>query len=338
MKKTFVAVALSSLFASVAANAAVVYDKDGQSIDLYGRAQANIFDKDGARNNYTSVDSDAMSTTLVGSGRLGVRTSSAITNQASVFTRGEWKVNAENSNKNDQFVARYVYIGLDGGQFGKVIAGQSDTAYYDTLVVTDIFDEWGDSAYSSLRQEGQIIYSGAWDGFRTTLGYQLSDASQGLDSAYGASVGYTFATGFGFGLGGENREYDNSSLNNTNNFDQDSRWAVNAAYGTFGLSGFYTAVLYSEADTSYLSHPDTKDKAWELVAAYSFYNNWTILTGYNRYYQEGSLQNVTDYYLFEAQYKLTPSLISFVEYRLDNGTTLGAANNDAMTLAVQYNF
>ena len=62
MKKTFVAVALSSLFASVAANAAVVYDKDGTKAEVYGRAQANLYDVDGAKIGSTAKDTAADST------------------------------------------------------------------------------------------------------------------------------------------------------------------------------------------------------------------------------------------------------------------------------------
>ncbi|GJA10892.1 hypothetical protein KAM334_22030 [Aeromonas caviae] len=42
MKKTILAIAIPALFAS-AANAAVVYDKDGTSFDIYGRVQANYY-------------------------------------------------------------------------------------------------------------------------------------------------------------------------------------------------------------------------------------------------------------------------------------------------------
>ncbi len=45
MKKTLLALAVPALLAASAANAATVYEKDGQKFDVYGRAQANIYDK-----------------------------------------------------------------------------------------------------------------------------------------------------------------------------------------------------------------------------------------------------------------------------------------------------
>lgn len=66
MKKTLLAVTIPALFA-VSANAATVYEKDGQKFDVYGRAQANIYDKEAAR--ISGYDTSATDTTLVGTGR-----------------------------------------------------------------------------------------------------------------------------------------------------------------------------------------------------------------------------------------------------------------------------
>lgn len=335
MKKTFVAVALSSLFASVAANAAVVYDKDGTKAEVYGRAQANLYDVDGAHIGSTAKDTAADSTTLIGTGRLGLQGSTAVNSSLTAIGRGEWQVNAENSSTTNQFDARYLYLGVDAGQAGKVVIGQTDTSYYDTLVTTDIFDEWGDEAYASGRQEGQVIYSGAWNGFRASAGYQFADASQSLDNAYGASLGYTFAAGFGLGAGAESRSYDQDS----STLDKDNRWAVTATYGTVGAPGLYAAALYNESKKSYFgTDADTTDKGWELVTAYALKNNWTFSAGYNRYYTTGQGADVVSYYLVDAQYKFTSNFLTYAVYRFDDGKSAGVENKDALTLAAQYNF
>ena len=345
MKKTFVAVALSSLFASVAANAAVVYDKDGTKAEVYGRAQANLYDVDGAKIGSTAKDTAADSTTLIGSGRLGLQGSTAVNSSLTAIGRGEWQVNAEKSSQSsNEFDARYLYLGFDGGQAGKVIIGQTDTAYYDTLVTTDIFDEWGDEAYISGRQEGQVVYSGAWNGFRASAGYQFSDASQELNNAYGASLGYTFAAGFGLGAGGVSRSYD-LCTNNASKANKENRWAETATYGNAGAPGLYAAALYNESKKSYYGGAaDTTDKGWELVAAYALKNNWTFSAGYNRYYQTEQDANVASYYLVDVQYKFTSNFLTYAVYRFDDGMSTDTAtgikteNKDALTLAAQYNF
>ena len=43
MKKTLLALAVPALLAASAANAATVYEKDGQKFEVTGRAQANYY-------------------------------------------------------------------------------------------------------------------------------------------------------------------------------------------------------------------------------------------------------------------------------------------------------
>lgn len=153
MKKTILAIAIPALFAS-AANAAVVYDKDGTSFDIYGRVQANYYGE--------HDDTDAE---LVGSSRLGWSGKVGLNNTWSGIAKTEWQVSAENSD--NKFNSRHVYVGLDGTQYGKIIFGQTDTAFYDVLEPTDIFNEWGDVGnFYDGRQEGQIIYSNTFGGFK----------------------------------------------------------------------------------------------------------------------------------------------------------------------------
>lgn len=336
MKKTLLAVTIPALFA-VSAHAATVYDKDGQTFDLTGRAQANLYDKEAAV--ISGYDTNATTNTLVGTGRFGVKGTTAITSQVSAFARGEWQVNAEKSNaSSSNFKARHEYLGFDGGQAGKILFGQTDTAFYDTLAATDIFNEWGDEVYQSSRQEGQAIYSGSWGGYRASAGYQFADASQGLSNAYNASLGYTFASGFGVGAGAEGRNYDQVAAN-TSSTDSDNRWALSTSYGTFGKPGIYAAALYVQAEQSYFAGvADTTKKGWELASAFTTENKWTFLAGYNRYYQTVQDQDVTAYYMLGAQYDFTSNFKSYFEYRLDEGKSAGVDNKDAVTLAAQYNF
>ena len=103
MKKTLLAVTIPALFA-VSANAATVYEKDGQKFDVYGRAQANIADKEAAR--LSGFDNTAEKTTLIGTGRIGLKGTTAINSQVSAFARGEWHVNAEQSSANNDEIGR----------------------------------------------------------------------------------------------------------------------------------------------------------------------------------------------------------------------------------------
>lgn len=209
MKKTILAIAIPALFAS-AANAAVVYDKDGTSFDIYGRVQANYYaDADDASPITASNAGDAE---LIGSSRLGWSGKVALNNTWSGIAKTEWQVSAENSD--NKFNSRHIWVGFDGTQYGKIIFGQTDTAFYDVLEPTDIFNEWGDYGnFYDGRQEGQIIYSNTYGGFKGKVSYQTNDDEAVKVSDMGGQTvttvfpdlkrnyGYAAAIGYDFDFG-----------------------------------------------------------------------------------------------------------------------------------------
>ena len=67
MKKTLLAVAVAASAVSSAASAATIYDKDGTSVDVYGRVQAVYYSQDSG-NNAQSASNDG---NLNASSRLG---------------------------------------------------------------------------------------------------------------------------------------------------------------------------------------------------------------------------------------------------------------------------
>ena len=352
MKKTILAIAIPALFAS-AANAAVVYDKDGTSFDIYGRVQANMYGE--------HDDTDAE---LVGSSRLGWSGKVALNNTWSGIAKTEWQVASENSNnisdKNgDSFKARHVYVGFDGTQYGKIIFGQTDTAFYDVLEPTDIFNEWGDVGnFYDGRQEGQIIYSNTFGGFKGKLSYQtnddkavkVTDIGQGIkeDAIYGPKAkrnyGYAAAAGYDFDFGlGLNAGYAYSDLESTASSASGDKkeWALGAHYA---INGFYFAGMYTQGDLSYdnTTQGSNKDKGrgYELAASYNV-DAWTFLAGYN--FAEGkvlsnssgsSYEDIVDETLLGVQYNFTSKLKAYTEYKIQGIDDL----DDEFTVALQYNF
>ena len=90
MKKTILAVVTSSLFAA-SANAAVVFDKDGQQVDVYGRVQYEAGqlwndDETGTADNFGGD----------GLARLGVNGKWATGyNDVALISKLEWEVSSE---------------------------------------------------------------------------------------------------------------------------------------------------------------------------------------------------------------------------------------------------
>ena len=349
MKKTILAIAIPALFAS-AANAAVIYDKDGTTFDVYGRVQANYYGE------HDDTDGE-----LVGSSRLGWSGKVALNNTWSGIAKTEWQVAAENSDKgsdgkSSKFDARHIYAGFDGTQYGKIIFGQTDTAFYDVLEPTDIFNEWGDAGnFYDGRQEGQVIYSNTFGGFKGKVSYQTNDdvavkitdvgqkikedAIWGKDvkrkKAYGVAAGYDFDFGLGFNAGYAYSDLQNKVNGQTGKKDE---WAVGAHYA---INGFYFAGVYTEGEVKNKSLGMKDDgRGYELAASYNV-DAWTFLAGYN--FKEGkanaqaagsTYKDLVDETLLGVQYAFTPKLKAYTEYKIQGIDK----QDDEWTVALQYNF
>ncbi|MBZ6073128.1 porin [Aeromonas schubertii] len=376
MKKTILAIAIPALFAS-AANAAVVYDKDGVTFDVYGRVQANYYgdhnksvaasggdysldNKTGqiSQNpavaaHYADVDGE-----LVGSSRLGWSGKVQLDSIWSAIAKTEWQVSAENSA--NKFDSRHIYVGFDGSQYGKIIFGQTDTAFYDVLEPTDIFNEWGDAGnFYDGRQEGQVIYSNQIGGFKGKLSYQTNDdvavkvtdvgqaikddAIYGTDTkrnyGYAAAAGYDFDFGLGFNAGYAYSDMESKSDSSKNGDKKE--WALGAHYA---IGGFYFAGVYTQGDLNYTKTTAGADKdkgrGYELAASYNV-DAWTFLAGYNfKEAKKGSNLNGSEYKdqvdetLLGVQYNFTPKLKAYTEYKIQGIEKL----DDEWTVALQYNF
>ncbi|GAB1620876.1 porin [Agarivorans aestuarii] len=328
MKKTILAVAIPALFAA-SAQAATVYDADGVSADLYGRMQFDIAN-------------DGNDTDGVGSARFGFKAKSEIAPGVSGLARGEWQIRAENSTSDaKQLSARHVYAGFEFDDAGTVVFGQTDTAFYQAVAATDIFNTYGYEAFNLIedgRQEGQIVYNGEFGGFYVGASYQFRDenfkidlgnpnsgvpsvpTNEKLDSGYAGTLGYNFD--FGLGLyGGYHVEKFAAGEDKKN-------MALSATYSWEDL---YLGAAYVGTEMG-----DAELKGYDLVASYDI-NAVSLYTGYAAQKAEGSISDQGDTakaFKLGAAYKFNSNMKAWAEY-LNNG--LEGADNE-WTIAVQYNF
>jgi len=137
MKKTILAVVTTSLFAA-SANAATVYDKDGQIVDVYGRIQyqaGQIYnDENGKAENFGG---DTLA-------RFGMNGKWATASDVALIGKLEWQISAEadDSGESNQITNRYAFAGADFGNGVQATVGTQDSAYVQLSDVTDVYNEY----------------------------------------------------------------------------------------------------------------------------------------------------------------------------------------------------
>lgn len=309
MKKSFLALAVAALaatsFASTA-SATTVYDKDGTSLSIYGRVQSVYYsDKTGNAAGY----GDDKEGTIQASGRLGFDLRSQINPYVAGFAKAEFEMaNGDNAvDGTDGFDARYLWVGMDFGQFGQFKVGKFEEAIKYAISQTDIFDDWGCTGLSGNddRREGVVQYQWSGYGVDVIASYAFAKNNEHLDGAYWAGNGdnaeivdleysYSIALGYTspdvlFGpiavragyLGGE---FDNSGLSTPNEthtgpasannsaifaaYDSYDQFAVGLSWGSLNL-GPYVAAVFQQRTFDMLPYAGS-DVSETKVTGYEF--------------------------------------------------------------------
>lgn len=192
---------LAAAFISCA-NAASVYDKDGNILYLDGRVQSVLYS--GNHNKAGENDSS-----IQNSGRFGIGGKSQLNDWISATAYTQWDV-ADDSSNND-FKAREQYVGADFGVYGKVITGRMRDSTYYVESLTDRYEDAGanvQSVYNSEYRGGQIQYVYDNYGMHAQFGLQTAqdkakvakshlsyfdrEDSFAVDSGFNFALGYTF--------------------------------------------------------------------------------------------------------------------------------------------------
>ncbi|MCK0535467.1 MULTISPECIES: porin [unclassified Anaerobiospirillum] len=355
MKKSYLALAVAALAAtSIAstASAATVYDKDGNSLAVYGRVQSVIYsDKTGNVSNEE--------TTLMTSGRLGVDMRSQITNGVAAFAKAEWEAANGDAHGQDNFSARYLWVGLDFGQFGSFKAGRFEPAMKYAISQTDIFDDWGCTGLAGNDDKRDGTFQYMWSGNGLDIIASLSLAKDGthIDGAFAngesadMSNTFSFAAGYtspdvvfgpiavraGFEHGtfadgesaGPNGQSWQNAIGSNLRYDDYNQYAVGLSWGSLDL-GPYVAGVYQSRDFSTSAVPtapqgtetvDLTVSGYEFVVGYALPNGIALRTGYlTKEYEVGSDKVKAATVPVYANWQLNPQFNVWAEARFDAGT------------------
>ena len=205
MKRKVLAILVPALLMAGAANAAEMYNKDGNKVDLYGKVDA--------RHTFSDNAGDDGDETYV---QIGFKGESQITNDLTGYGQWEYKTYANDTEgAGDKSFNRLAYAGLKYADFGSFDYGRNYGVVYDVEAWTDMLPVFGGDSYTwtdnfmNGRANGLATYRnsgffGLVDGLNFALQYQGnnegSNANEDQEGTKNGHENVRFQNGDGFGM------------------------------------------------------------------------------------------------------------------------------------------
>lgn len=140
MKRKVLAMLVPALLVAGAANAAEIYNKDGNKLDLYGKmvGERILTDRENGEKGDNSQDTSYA--------RVGVKGETQINPELTGY--GQFELDLEASNRHNPDQTRLAYAGLSYKDFGSFDYGRNVGVAYDAEAFTDMFVEWGGDSWA----------------------------------------------------------------------------------------------------------------------------------------------------------------------------------------------
>ena len=368
MKRNILAVVIPALLVAGAANAAEIYNKDGNKLDLYGKAVGLHYFSDNKGN-----DGDQTYA------RLGFKGETQINDQLTGY--GQWEYNfagnnseggsdAQNNNK-----ARLAFAGLKFGDAGSFDYGRNYGIVYDALGYTDMLPEFGgDTAYSDNFFVGRVggvatyrnaNFFGLVDGLNFGVQYlgknerassyevdatdptstNFSDVRRSNGDGVGGSISYEFE-GFAvvgaYGAADRTNAQQDPALRGSG--EKAEQWATGLKYDA---NNIYLATNYGETRnaTPISGGFANKTQDFFVVAQYQFDFGLRPSISYNKSKAKdvegvGS-EDLVNYIEVGATYYFNKNMSTYVDYQInqiDSDNKLGVNSDDTVALGIVYQF
>ncbi|ENO0284944.1 porin OmpC [Enterobacter asburiae] len=272
MKRKVLAIVVPALLMAGAANAAEMYNKNGNKIDLYGKVDA--------RHTFSDNPGDDGDETYV---QIGFKGETQIANDLIGYGQWEYKTFANNTEgAGDKSFNRLAYAGLKYGEYGSFDYGRNYGVVYDVEAWTDMLPVFGGDSYTwtdnfmNGRANGLATYRnqdffGLAEGLNFALQYQGANEGQdatedqegtknGHDNVrfqngdgFGMSTTYDFDFGLSLGAAYSSSDRTNKQVaygaGNYNRYspyaggERAEAWTIGAKYDAQGV---YLAMMYAE--------------------------------------------------------------------------------------------
>ncbi|GAK83614.1 outer membrane protein OmpU [Vibrio ponticus] len=353
MNKTLIALAVSAAAIATGANAAEIYNQDGNSIEMGGRAEARLSLKDGKADDKSRVRLNFLGKTQITDGLYGVG-----------FYEGEFTTSddgrATDTDANN-LTNRYAYAGL-GGAFGEITYGKNDGALGVITDFTDIMAYHGNSAAYKIavadRSDNMISYKGQFADLGVKASYRFADRIDDAQTggytdndADGYSLSAIYAlgdTGVKLGAGYADGNQAVQSDPTTDNYDvllDRSEYMLAASYSINDL--YFAGTFVDGQDKDKATGEKVDNTGYEFAAAYTM--NQTVFTTTYNYLEAkdkttGEKHDAADNIAIDATYYFKPNFRGYVSYNfnlLDEDAAKGITKADAedeLALGLRYDF
>jgi outer membrane protein OmpU len=353
MNKTMIALAVSAAALATGANAAELYNQDGTSLDMGGRAEARLSMKDGKAQDNSRIRLNFLGQVEIQDGLYGVG-----------FYEGEFTTaeNGEGTDKNsDSLTNRYAYAGL-GGTFGEVTYGKNDGALGVITDFTDIMAYHGNSAAMKInaadRADNMLSYKGQFQDLSVKASYRFADRteldaagnviSEANNNANADVASYSDNSADGYSLSGI---YAIGETGVKLGAGYASQYSGDEAQDEYMLSGSYTmgdlyfAGVFTDGQ---VAKNDGDYTGYELAGAYTL-GQTVFTTTYNN--AETNNETSADNIAIDATYYFKPNFRGYVSYNfnlISKGDQFGTAGGnlpatsaqaeDEVALGMRYDF
>ncbi|MBF4282471.1 MULTISPECIES: porin OmpU [Vibrio] len=331
MNKTLIALAVSAAAVVTGVNAGELYNQDGTSLEMGGRAEARLSLKDGKAEDKTRVRLNFLGKVAINDSLYGVG-----------FYEGEFTT--ADDGKADQkgdLENRYTYAGI-GGNFGEVTYGKNDGALGVITDFTDIMSYHGNSAAYKIavadRVDNMVAYKGQFADLGVKASYRFADRQESTsaitdNNADGYSLSAIYAIGdTGVKLGAGYADQDTAA-----NASSD-QYMLAASYA---ISDFYFAGTFVDGQDK-AANSKTDKTGYELAAKYTM--GQAVFTSTYNYLESknsGNKADEADNFAVDATYFFKPNFRSYISYNfnlLDSDKVGKAKSEDELALGLRYDF
>ncbi|OAT24750.1 outer membrane protein C [Buttiauxella ferragutiae ATCC 51602] len=376
MKVKALSLLIPALLVAGTAQAAEIYNKDGNKLDLYGKVDGLHYFSDNAGD-------DGDKTYM----RIGFKGETQVNDQLTGYGQWEYQINGNTTESENNAWTRLAFAGVRVSDYGSFDYGRNYGVVYDVTSWTDVLPEFGGDTYGSdnflqSRANGVATYRnsdffGLVDGLNFALQYQGKNGSvSGEDfggrsvlkqngDAYGMSVTYDLGEGFGVGaaMSSSKRTADQNgeSVGTADIYGHGERAETYSGALKYDANNIYLAAQYTQtynatrfggdSDSAAYGYAD-EAKNFEVVAQYQFdfglRPSIAYLQSKGKNINNGTTnygdQDLLKYVDIGATYYFNKNMSTYVDYKInlldENEFTRasGTATDDIVGVGLVYQF